>query len=405
MPREGAGAQDVAPVRGENQGREAPMQLAGLRVCVLLWCLFQTSGCQSFQLRPSFGGRDVVAPTASKDEVVALVNRNITGTDQSGGLMSWSCMQAKFQMAHTPGWATGTLVVEAPRNFRLRVSHPIGGGDMLDVGSNAEEFWIWQKDMNPPYLLTAHHEDMPLALRHFKVPFHPDWIMEVLGVIPIDGSRYELHVVPGKPYVELSGSSVAPSGESVRKVIRVSTRHGRVVEHLLWGATGRLIASASLSDHRVDPATQIVTPRRIRIHWPDADMDLKITLEHLEINPRELPAMVWEVPQKAGYRRLDMGAYARQQLSRGEIQYVEHEAPAAAPPRASPSAAAPDRGPKPFPERPPSGVSAAGPPPFPEQAAPPTELAQSPRDQKLPVRENSVPLDPPGRVRLDALSP
>lgn len=382
------------------------MRSAGLRVCVLLLGLLQTSGCQSFQLRPTFGGRDVVASTASKDDVVALVNRNITGSDNSGGLMSWSCMQARFQMAHTPGWATGTLVVEAPRNFRLRVSHPIGGGDMLDVGSNAEEFWIWQKDMNPPYLLTAHHEDMPLALRHFKVPFQPDWIMEVLGVIPIDGSRYELHVVPGKPYVELSGSSVAPSGESVRKVIRVSTRHGRVVEHLLWGSTGRLIASASLSNHRVDPATQIVTPRCIRIQWPDADMDLKITLEHLEINPRELPAMVWQVPQKAGYKRLDMGAYARQHLSGREIQYVEHEAPATAPPRTGPSAGAQRGGPKTFPEQSIEGVSAGGPPPFPETPMPaPAELAQSPRDQQLPVRDQSVPLEPPGRVRLDSLSP
>lgn len=382
------------------------MRSAGLRVCVLLLGLLQTSGCQSFQLRPTFGGRDVVASTASKDDVVALVNRNITGSDNSGGLMSWSCMQARFQMAHTPGWATGTLVVEAPRNFRLRVSHPIGGGDMLDVGSNAEEFWIWQKDMNPPYLLTAHHEDMPLALRHFKVPFQPDWIMEVLGVIPIDGSRYELHVVPGKPYVELSGSSVAPSGESVRKVIRVSTRHGRVVEHLLWGSTGRLIASASLSNHRVDPATQIVTPRCIRIQWPDADMDLKITLEHLEINPRELPAMVWQVPQKAGYKRLDMGAYARQHLSGREIQYVEHEAPATAPPRTGPSAGAQRGGPKTFPEQSTEGVGAGGPPPFPETLMPaPAELAQSPRDQQLPVRDQSVPLEPPGRVRLDSLSP
>lgn len=372
--------------------------------CLLAGAAVVACGCRSLQLRPSLASRDVVASTASKDEVVALVNRNITGTEQHGGLMSWRCMQAKFQMPPLPGWAPGTLLVEAPRNFRLRVNHPIGGGDMLDVGSNHDEFWIWQKEMNPPYLLTSHHEDMPLALRHFKVPFQPDWIMDVLGVIPIDGSRYDLHPAPGKPYMELAATCQSPSGESMRKVVRVDTRKGWVIEHLLWGPGGKLVASAALSDHRIDPATKIVTPRRIRIHWPEADMDLKITLDHLEVNPAEIPALAWQVPQKAGYRRLDMGAFARQQSAGREIQFVEHEVPARNP---SPAAGVPttDAGPRPFPDLNGSRVDAAAQPPeFPEASPRPSgSVLPASRQQSLPLRDNSVPLPLPGRVRLDAL--
>jgi len=404
-------------------------------------------GCRSFQLRPSFGARDVVASAASKDEVVALVNRNITGRPESGGLISWRCMQAKFQMPPMPGCAPGTIIVEAPRNFRLRVAHPIGGGDLLDVGSNPEEFWIWQKEMNPPYLLTSHHDDLPLALQQFKVPFQPDWIMEVLGVIPIDGSRYELHATPGKPWMELATTGIAPSGETLRKVVRVDTRRGWVLEHLLWGANGKLIASAELSDHRLDPATQIVTPRRIRIHWPEADMDLKITLDHLEVNPPHLPELVWQVPQKPGYKRVDMGAVARQRLGASAIQHVEFEAPStpagraiapASPPAgagsppistlpagaglppgaplgsgAMPSrlqgsadpatAAAEAAGPPAFPGTYAGEIAGAPqPPPFPAGTSPPAGVP-APAGNMVPVREASAPLPPPGRVRLDAL--
>jgi hypothetical protein len=347
------------------------------------------SGCRAFPRLPhNFPGMGrVIDPSATKDEIVALVNRNITGSAEHGGLMSWQARNVEFIMSPIPVPVPGEIIAEAPRNFRLRVYNPIGGGDELDVGSNSEEFWLWQKQMNPPYLLTARHEDMPIALQHFRIPFQPDWIMQVMGVIPIDGGEYELHHVPDQPYVELAANGHSPDGKPVRRVIRVSTRTGYVTEHALWGGDGRMIASAELDGHRVDKATGAVMPNVIRINWPEHDLNLKMKLGTVQVNPPHLPEMAWQVPSKNGFRRLDMGNFARSQISaRSPVQHVEHEVPTAAVPAAG--------GPAPFPERPGSSSAAAF-------SAGSGGLHPPSGGQPLPPRDGSAPIGPPGRVRLD----
>lgn len=361
------------------------MRLAPL--CIAAAALLSAAACRSISVWPNAGQRAAPVSATSKEQIVALVNRNVSG-DDGEALKSWRCMQAKFQMAPMPMAADGTVIVEAPRSFRLRVSHPIGGGDELDVGSNPEQFWIWQKDM--PNLLTAQHADMGLALQHFRIPFQPDWVLEVMGVVPIDGAQYELRPA-GNRHVELVARSQSPAGESVTKVIRVDPRRGWVTAHELWGENGRAIAAAEFSDHEPDPRSNVVLPRKIRIHWPEAELDLRITLKHLEVNPPQLPELVWQLPHKAGSQPLDMGDYARRHLGAEPIQRVEHgipqadaaAAPAAELPAVPQSAAldAHDDGARPFPGAAPAAVPASPPP--------------------TPLPADSAPLAPPGRVRLN----
>lgn len=345
-------------------------------------------GCRSLGVFPRPFQTTLIQPTASKDEVVALVNRNITGADQRGGLISWQARNVKFHTSLVPVPVPGEIIAEAPRNFRLRVRNPIGGGDELDVGSNPQEFWLWQKAMNPPYLLTSRHEDMPIALQHFRIPFQPDWIMQVMGVIPIDGAEYELHHLPEQGSVELAANGQTPDGKAVRRVIKVSSRTGFVTEHALWGSDGRLIASAQLDGHRQDKATGAVMPGVIRINWPEHDLDLKMTLGQVEVNPPHLPDMVWQVPQKNGFKRLDMGDFARGQMSPqgGNILPAQHEAPLSSSPHS----------PAPFPGALPTAGAGSG-------AAAPAEAEPTPQHagQFLPPRDETAPIGPPGRVRLE----
>ena len=70
------------------------------------------------------------------------------------------------------------------------------------------------------------------------------------------------------PIVELVQEIPSPNGETISKVVRVNSCHGIVVEHALY-KHNRLIASARLGNHRIDEATGIVTPRTIRLDWPD----------------------------------------------------------------------------------------------------------------------------------------
>ena len=360
-------------------------------LCTAVGVLLSASACQSFTVRPREWGRTPSYAHLAKEDVVAIVNRNMTACGKHSGLSSWRCMQAKFQMAPIPVAADGTILVEAPHSFRMRVSHPIGGGDELDVGSNNDEFWIWQKDMNPPALLTAHHADMDLALRHFKIPFQPDWIMEVLGVVPIDGSDYELRTVPGSRHVELTTSSHGPNGEPLLKVIQVDPRRSWVIGHELRGHNNRLVASAKFQGHRAEPCG-IIVPRQIHIDWPEAELNLKITLKHVEINPPQTPR-AWELPQKPGFRKLDMGEYARRLDATHDIQRVRGAAPRqeAAAPAARPATPA---GPPPL-----QPGRTSGPRPFPGMS-PPIPLSLPPANS-----DAASPLAPSGRVRLDSLGP
>jgi hypothetical protein len=289
------------------------------------------AGCRGAGLFPNLRpGSLVIGPEATKEDVVALVNRNITGAEGQSGLMSWRATNAKFHMSPLPMAVPGEVLVEAPRNFRIRVSHPIGGGEELDVGSNNDEFWIWQKEMNPPYLLTAHHEDMPLAMQVFRVPFQPDWIMEVFGVIPIEADQYRLQRDPRLQHVELIADTQTPGGQQVRKVVKVDSRRGWVSEYRLETPEGKLIASAHLEDYEATPQTKLLIPKTIRIQWPDQDLTLTARLGDVVINPPELPAMAWQVPEKQGFKQLDMGAYARSlSANPNAIQHAGFDSPQA----------------------------------------------------------------------------
>ncbi len=344
-----------------------------------IFCLIAVSGCATTRpWNPWAKTTPRIPPGSSKQQVVALLNRNITGDpEEGGGVESWRSTNVSFKIGGIPVPASGQIHVQAPKNFRILVSHPIAGTEELDVGSNHEEFWIWQKEMNPPYILTAHHEDLPLALQYFRVPFQPDWLMEVLGVIPLNPEDLELHWLPDRPQLELAAYRLAPDGSRVRRVIRVDTQRGLITEHILWGPDGRMIANAKLDGYQPDPQTGVMLPRVIRVQWPDAQLDLKMTLKDLEVNPSQLPEFVWTVPQKNGFRTLDMGAWARRQQSGNEIQYAEHEV-TPAPRQPIPSL----EGALPFPNRLKEAPYAAG------------------VDRALPTRGQFDTLDPPGRVRL-----
>ncbi|MFV0446787.1 MAG: hypothetical protein ACK5Q5_24715 [Planctomycetaceae bacterium] len=363
--------------------------------CAAALVLLCAVGCGSFQLGSKFG-RDTAASTATREQMVALVNRNVQGVNGNPGLKSWRCMQARFEVGPLMK-ASGTVIVEAPHSFRMRVSNPLGGGDELDVGSNNDEFWLWTKGQEPPAILMAKHEDLGPALNHFKIPFQPDWIMEVLGVVPIEAEEYELRSPPNSRLLELVSYSRAVTGQRVQKVIRVDPKRGQVTAHELWGENNKLIARAEFSDHRADKQTQVLMPRKIRVHWPEADLNLGITLDHVEINPPQLPELVWTMPTKPGCRTIDMGAYARAQTGSGgngePIQRVEHE-----PARDS-------RLDEPVPtldSRPPRTAALepapAGARPFPGAATPLPHSA-------APSTSEPAPLPATGRVRLDSLSP
>ncbi len=274
-----------------------------------LLLLVSTTGC-AFQAQ--FTHQDFGSPlpaNASVEEVVRRVNANIER------LSAWRSNDVRISGQSMPVHLGGQIAVERPRNFRLTAGI-LGMDEEADFGSNAELFWFWVKrgSMNgqPSYVYQARHEDVPNSQMLSQIPFQPDWLMEALGVVPIDAQHVSLHPEGGGQVVNLISERLSPSGQMVKKVIRVDLRRGLVLSHSLVDMNGLLIARATLDQHFRDRATGIVMPHVIALEWPQANLKIKLEIGQIDVNPTTIPPRNWQVPRKDPYYpAFDIGAMTR----------------------------------------------------------------------------------------------
>ncbi len=301
-----------------------------MRACLLLllmcWGMLGAVGCGSICV---WRGRDPVlsqmdpplAATCTSEEILARVNRNAYSEYSPEGLKSYRCDDVDVRMKGVPAKMRASIVVEAPRNLRLRVANPLSGGEAVDIGSNEQEFWFWAKDSKPANVLVCAHDQIAVATQvtSLPLPFRPDWLMEVLGVAPISGTGYEVRRTDRKsPIVELVSEQRTPDQQPVRRIVKVDMRYGVVLEHRIESTSGELIAKATLSRHFRDPGTRLILPRVIAIDWPAAGQQLSLSLEFKTVDfnsPSESDAM-WQSPEVPGYPEFDLGEYALKQLGR-----------------------------------------------------------------------------------------
>jgi outer membrane lipoprotein-sorting protein len=254
-------------------------------------------GCAWFRnvtgARPVAAQQCALAADASKEDVVEYFNEN------TRKITSWKTDKATISTrgkAGIPVRVGATVAVESPRNFRL-IAHSVVGNE-VDLGSNQEQFWFWNKHNEEKYVFLAHHDEPT----KFPLPFQPDWIIEALGVIEIDAE--DVTMEPGQPgsnVVYLFANRASSEGHKVRQRTTVDTCRGVIREHALFDARGQLIARAVLSGHFRDKDSQAVLPTRIDLEWPPAQLGMTMTLAEIEVNPRNVPGRVWTVPHYTGY--------------------------------------------------------------------------------------------------------
>lgn len=299
-------------------GRGDRLGMFLLTCCVMLI----NCGCPSMKLwehKPKLSKVDPpLSWTATPEEILAKVNQNAYSEFSPEGLKSYRCDDVRVRMQGIPAPMRASMVVEAPRNLRLRVAHPITGGEAVDIGSNEERFWMWAKESQPANVLVCSHDQIAVAsqVTSLPLPFRPDWLMEVLGVTPISGSKYEVHrEKPKSPVAELV-SVQHTTDQQVRRIVTVNTVYGVVLEHRVESMEGKMIAQAKLSNHWRDPSTRLILPRTIAIDWPAADQHLALTLElnTVEFNSATSSLAMWQVPHMADYPEFDLGEYAIRQL-------------------------------------------------------------------------------------------
>jgi hypothetical protein len=282
--------------------------------------LLMSSGCHLWGFWPQRPAPCALPPTATKHEIVAHVNRNVTPPAGVPPLAAWRCLQAQLAANGMPP-VPATIDVEAPRRLRIRAHMPIAFSEVADFGSNDEEVWIWNQ--GAPGVMTIPHERLPEALAQMQVPFEPEWLMEVLGVVPIDVDEFEL-AVPETPqqYVDLICSRTSPTGTPVRRLVRINLCQGRILEHRIESMDGRVIASARLDEYKPDATGQYVLPHLIQIRWPEAKTGMTLRIGEISANPPPSNLVTWQVPEKPGVPRIIFpgpGAVSRPQSWREPV--------------------------------------------------------------------------------------
>ena len=140
---------------------------------------FASAGCAHHN---PWGAASVYAPEArctlpagmTGPQLISHLNANVRQ------LTAWRATGAEVSSRGPnalPMSLKAMISVEAPRNFRLVVSGPVGGSE-FDLGSNVEECWVWMKRQPRKQVLTCRLDSLDQARRRFPIPFEPDWLME-----------------------------------------------------------------------------------------------------------------------------------------------------------------------------------------------------------------------------------
>lgn len=245
-------------------------------------------------------GTRVLEPDATIDEITHHLNT------ERGRLMGWRSNEVKISASGKGILAPkldANLSVESPRNLRLVATSKIRGKE-VDFGSNSERFWFWTKAERPDIILTATHESHQDVL---DLPFPPSWLMEALGVVPLDTSRAQLLREAGDSDEVQLVSNQLLDGRPVQRVMTVNLHSGQIVQHALFDQQSQLIASARMSDFRRpngdDARTRL--PHRIELNWARTGMKLTLNMSEIDANP-QFNSHTWQLLQDPNCRIVDL---------------------------------------------------------------------------------------------------
>ncbi len=200
------------------------------------------------------------------------------------------------------------LAAQRPRRLRLVAS--FFGINQVDLGSNPTLFWFWVKNNTPAGVFYAEHDRYAQSPLRQQLPIDPTWLMESLGVGLFRPGDQHISMRPREPgMLEIRTLRPTVSG-LVQKFTRVDRNMGWVVEQYLIDEKGQLLAAAQARGHQTDPYTGAVIPQQVALHWPAADLRLKMDFPKIQFNGsfKDRPEL-WTMPTIPGFPQRDLTKY------------------------------------------------------------------------------------------------
>ena len=269
------------------------------RTC--LAALLATAGCRgAFSGPPPPAAAPVLPPTATLDQVTAAIQEN------SNRVRSLYAPQARIRSPMTPS-LRATIAWEEPQRFRLQGR--VLSSTEVDLGSNDEFYWAWNRINSPDAIFYARHADGDSgAVGQQVTPLPPEQIRDLFGLVqfsPLDEHHGPISV--GEDLVKISTRRPWKPSDPVRVVV-YDLRKGAVVGQHLYDANNERLASANLSKHTQDATSGALLPGEIDVDWPGAGMKFTIDLGEVETNNAgaQLSTAMWQMPQMSSVRLVNL---------------------------------------------------------------------------------------------------
>ncbi|MCA9040759.1 MAG: hypothetical protein KDA65_10460 [Planctomycetaceae bacterium] len=263
-----------------------------LRTLFLLLLLY-SAGCATrggFGLNNFHSRPPVFTFHSTKSEVFAHLNRT------SQHVHGWRSLNCNVRPRQIPMKFNAIVACESSMKFRTIVSS-IRGREM-DFGSNDQYFWFWANEGSDKPLLYSLHQNLPTAQTHLPIPFNPEWLMEVMGVVPFDESEFQMEYKPQDSTINLVNATSDSQGRTVYRRIIVDAQSGNIKKHEMYGAQQELIATATMGNYKAVGPNQVNMPHQIYLEWPQTEMAFDLRFPAIQINPDSSDNDgQWEIPR------------------------------------------------------------------------------------------------------------
>ncbi|MGY8768928.1 MAG: hypothetical protein ACKVH8_10955 [Pirellulales bacterium] len=233
----------------------------------------------------------VFAQAPTLESLIAHVNSN------TQRIQSLEAEGASISVQGFPS-IRASISMAPPKSFRL-IGETSITGQLIDLGSNNQEFWAWSKVGDWPGQLYARHDQFQNTAARQMLPVEPSWISQALGLAYFDpNDRHQGPYPTQDGKMEIRSTVTSPSGQ-LTKVTVIDPTYGWVTQQHVYDSNGQTLASALASDHRYDPAIAASLPHQVDINLPPAQMRMAITVYGYRYNHLTPDDNRWLRPQRS----------------------------------------------------------------------------------------------------------
>jgi hypothetical protein len=241
--------------------------------------------------RPSFDGP---IEAKSREDLVGYLNRQADLVE--------SLKYPNVKISLTANGENNTLnnsdmICAKPRFFSLSGGKAVMG-EVVSIGSNNQEFWMYSRFPQQTYVFCS-HDDYNRGLAQLPVPFDAEWVLQTLGMhhydtnlpakVENDEAKREHRLVFEKPL---------KSGPMMKHTVvfaadSMGDKYPQVRRFIIQDLSGNIVASADIKDivtiranseRGANKESYVQVPTSIALDWPQEKFHMDLDLRRPVLN-------------------------------------------------------------------------------------------------------------------------